>query len=341
MRRRFGVCGHNRASGSNPMHWKVKAAIQNTIALLPRSLSYAAYYRMQRMLGGLKNTNPVEHLGAGIETWQRILREGVDPGDKVFFEVGTGRAPIVPLALWLMGARRTITVDVNPYIKEEIVRESLEFIEANRPEIEDLFGTLLQRHRMDDLLQFSRNRAFSLRRFLDLCCIDYVQPGDAADTGLPSRSIDFHTSYTVLEHIPPEVLARILVEGKRIVRDDGLFVHMVDYSDHFSHSDSTISPINFLQYSDDEWARYAGNRYMYMNRLRHDDVLALFQSAGHVIVSTTPAFDEDAHEVLEAGRLRLNRQFDTKSREILSIRGSWIVSRSAPNPGSDVSRERR
>ena len=52
---------------------------------------------------------------------------------------------------------------------------------------------------------------------------------------------------------------------------------MVDYSDHFSHSDQTISSINFLRYSDDEWQRYAGNRYMYMNRLRHDDVLALFR----------------------------------------------------------------
>ena len=52
-----------------------------------------------------------------------------------------------------------------------------------------------------------------------------------------------------------------------------------------------IYPINFLQYSDAKWDRYADNRYMYMNRLRHDDFLALFHSSGHKILATEPAID--------------------------------------------------
>ena len=194
---------------------------------------------------------------------------------------------MVPLAFWLMGARRIITVDLNPYLKGELVRESLEYIDANRKEVTALFGEALRQERMDELLQFTRPGAFSLKRFLDLCCIEYDAPGDATRSGLPAGSIDFHTSYTVLEHIPPEVLSQILAEGNRLVRDSGMFVHCVDYSDHFSHSDATVSPINFLQYTDAEWARYAGNRYMYMNRLRHDDFLALFESAGHRILAAT------------------------------------------------------
>ena len=327
-----GVSSGKYRSKDKVVHWKVKAAIQNTVSLLPDPVSYAIYYRMQRLFGGLKKTDPVDRLVAGIETWEWIARQGLDPTDKIFFEIGTGTTPLVPLAFWLMGARRTITVDVNPYLKEELVDESLEYIAVNRKEVTALFGAHLQQKRMDDLLQCARTGAFSLRRFLDLCSIQYLGLGDAAKSGLPSGSIDFHTSYTVFEHIPPMVLARILEEGNRIVRDGGLFVHKIDYGDHFSHSDATISQINFLQYSDAEWASYAGNRYMYMNRLRHDDFLALFQSAGHRILATTPALDARSLELLKTGRLRVNERFERKSPETLAIWRSWIVSQRTTSP---------
>src|SRR5688572_4431449 len=129
------------------MHWKIKAAIQKAISRLPESLSYATYYRTQRLCGGLKKTDPVDRLVAGVQTWERITEQGVDPVDKVFFEVGTGTTPIVPLAFWLMGARRTITVDVNPYLREELVRESLEYIDVNRRDVTALFGAHLQQKR--------------------------------------------------------------------------------------------------------------------------------------------------------------------------------------------------
>ena len=54
---------------------------------------------------------------------------------------------------------------------------------------------------------------------------------------------------------------------------------LVDYGDHFEHNDHRLSNINFLQYSDALWRVIAGNRYMYMNRLRHDAMLTLFQRA--------------------------------------------------------------
>jgi SAM-dependent methyltransferase len=319
------------------MHWKVKAAIQNTISALPPLISYSAYYRLQRLFGGLKDANPGRRLVAGIQTWNRIVAQGINPVGKVFFEVGTGHAPIVPLAYWLMGADRTITVDVNPYMRDELVRESLDYIHANRGEVSDCFGELLQQKRLDALLHFQQSRAFSRGAFLDLCRIEYFEPADAAATGLPSGSIDFHTSYTVFEHIPRDVLANIIQEGNRIVRDDGLFVHMVDYSDHFSHSDSTISAINFLKYSDDEWRRYAGNRYTYVNRLRHDDILDVFESAGHAVLATTPDLDENARELLRTQRICLDGIFRHKSPEILAIRGAWIVSAKRPRPAERFS----
>jgi hypothetical protein len=308
------------------MHWRLKAMVQNMVSLLPSSASYAGYYWIQRHFGGLRRINPVSKLSTGIGIWKRIKKQGCDPLEKVFLEIGTGRAPLVPLSYWLMGAKKTITIDLNPYLKKELVEESLRYISANKDEIQILFGPLVDRKRLNDLVAFSETTNFSTRAFLDLCQIDYIAPGNATNTRLPSRSIDFHTSCTVFEHISPEVLKQILEEGNRIINKDGLFIHGIDYSDHFSHSDKSISAINFLQYSDREWMRYAANRYMYMNRLRHDDFLNLFQSAGHRILEAMPQTDRRSQDLLRNRTLQLNERFRTKSEEILSISAAWIVS---------------
>lgn len=154
-----------------------------------------------------------------------------------------------------------------------------------------------------------------------------IAPGDAADTNLPEQSIDFHTSYAVFEHIPLDVLENILKEGSRIIKKNGLFVHRIDYSDHFSHSDKSISSINFLQYSNDIWSRWANNRYMYMNRLRHDDFIELFESSGHQLIDMYPYIDNDIQDVLYNKNFHLDSRFKYKSEEVLTIVGSWMSSK--------------
>ena len=307
------------------MRWKTKARIQNVVSLLPSRASYSAYYWMQRRFGNLKRLDPMGRLRAGIDIWQRILRQGRSPRDKVFLEVGTGHVPVTPLAFWLMGAEKTITIDVNPYVREELVRESIAHIAAHSYQVEQLFGPLLVRARFDELL--ARASRLDLGAFLDQCRVQYVAPGDAGRTDLPAGSVDYQVSYNVFEHVPPEELQRIVLEGNRVVAENGLFVHRIDYSDHFSHSDKTISAINFLQYSDDEWNRYAGNRYMYLNRLRHDDYVRLFESAGRRVVDLQYNSDPVSRELLESGGLRVHERFRSRPAEVLSIRDAWIVAR--------------
>jgi SAM-dependent methyltransferase len=309
------------------MNWKLKAKIQNAVSLLPSSTSYAAYYWLQRRFGKLRRLNPVSRLSAGIETWERIEKYDVNPAGKVFLEVGTGRVPLVPLAYWLMGAEKTVTIDLNPYVKRELIAETLLYIRENQEAISTLFGSFMNKKRFEELLKFSGKEHFTSSEFLELCQVDYIAPGDAADTHLPEQSIDFHSSYTVYEHIPLEVLKKILEEGNRIIKDDGLFVNRIDYSDHFSHSDKSICAINFLQYDDPEWERYAGNRYMYMNRMRHDDFISLFKSVGHHIVGTELDVDERSQELLKNGSLSLDGKFRSKPEDILAVTAAWIISR--------------
>jgi SAM-dependent methyltransferase len=311
------------------MKWKTKAAIQSIVSLLPSSLSYAAYYWIQRNFGGLKKMIPIYHLQAGIEVWSLLLEQGHNPKNKVFFEVGTGRTILVPLAFWLMGAKKTITIDKNPYMKVELIQENNQYILNNQDEIKRIFGSLLDRERFKKLVEFSLNPVFLMGDFLTLTNTTYIAPGDASSTPLQANTIDYHVSYTVFEHIPPTILLNILKEGNRIIRDDGLFIHRIDYSDHFSHSDNTISSINFLQYSDKEWNKYAGNRYMYMNRLRHDDCIRLFESSGHTIVKEKKDIDPLLQELLQAGDLKLIKKFNDKPLEVLATIAAWIISKNA------------
>lgn len=307
------------------MNWKLKAKIQNAISFLPSAASYEVYYWVQRYFGGLRQVVPTSKFIAAIETWKRIQSQERSPTGKVFFEVGTGRAPLVPIGYWLMGAESTITIDLNPYLKEELIAEHLRYVSENEDEILALFGSLIDRKRLKALVSFGTKSKLSATELLDLCQIVYIAPGDAANTNLPEQYIDFHTSYTVFEHIPPKVLIDILREGNRIIKNNGLFVHRIDYSDHFSHSDKSISAINFLQYSDNEWAKYASNRYMYMNRLRHDDFLALFESVGQQIVAVEPDTDQRSEELLKTKGLSLNNRFSSKPEWVLAISGAWIV----------------
>lgn len=312
------------------MHWKMKARIQHAISMLPASASYGAYYWVQRRFGSLKRWNPVCKLVAGIETCRRLEAHGSSPRGKVFFEVGTGRVPLAPLAFWLLGAERTVTIDLNPYLKEELIVDSLRFMAERRDEMASLFGPSLDHARLDEVLKFGRQPQPSMDEFFEMCGIQYIAPGDAADSGLPPNSVDVHTSYTVFEHIPPDVLRAILVEGNRITRDDGLFVHKIDFSDHFSHTDRRICAVNFLQFSDRQWERFAGNRFMYMNRLRHADYVQLFESVGQEVISTEPNTDVRSLESLRTGRVQVDHRFRTRSEEELAITWSWMTTRKLP-----------
>jgi SAM-dependent methyltransferase len=309
------------------MNWKIKAKAQNIIAFLPSSLSYLVYYLVQRTVGRLKKFDVLPIINGGISTFKLIIKMGHNPVDKVFFEVGTGRTPIAPLVFWLMGAQKTITIDLNPYIKEDLVKETIDFIFDNKTEIRQQFGNLLNEKRLKELSDYYHNNVFSLDDFLALCCIEYIAPGDATNTNLKSSSIDYHTSFTVYEHIPSEIVAAIIKEGNRLLKEDGLFVNAIDYFDHFMHFDNTISSINFLQYSDKEWDKYAGNRYMYMNRLRHDDFLKILKESNHEILIENFDLDKNALSLLNGGLLTVNDRFTNKSNEINCISSSWLVTK--------------
>jgi SAM-dependent methyltransferase len=310
------------------MNWKVKAFIQNCIASFPKAMSYKMYFQMQRHFGEFKKKfNPSEHFLASVKMLRKIKQYKNDINEKIFFEVGTGRVPVLPIAFWLCGAGKIITMDLNPYMRNELIKDMLLFCRNQQNEIKNIFGELLDKERFNLLLDFSEKNKIDKKDILKLCKIEYIAPGDVTKTNLPKNSIHYHISHTVYEHIPLNVIHDILKEGNRILVDNGLFINDIDYGDHFSYMDKNISAINFLQYSDKKWEKYAGNLYMYTNRARHDDFVELFKAVGHDFLEIEPHFSKAAEEILRNNEIVLDTRFKNKSNEILSVTNSLFVTR--------------
>lgn len=306
------------------MNWKWKARIQNVVAAMP--MSDRLYYAMQRTVGNLKagRSDPFEWLDAALSIARLINSAGGEVEGGRFLEVGTGRSLGLPLGLWLCGANSVMTVDLNTYLSEPLVMETLASIRSNREKVLQMFEAHAETARFEE--RFERLNSFSggLRDFLDLTSIEYAAPADAARLPVKDASFDFHISHAVLEHIPGEAISRILTEARRVLAPGGLLVHIIDPSDHFSHDDASITAVNFLQFSEGEWQRWAGNKFMYHNRLRACEHLELFRRAGVRVLKQREAIDEASLKTLRNG-FRLDRKFQGLSPEQLAVRSLILV----------------
>ncbi len=185
--------------------------------------------------------------------------------------MGTGHIPIAPIGFFLSGAASVITVDLHRRIDWSLTRGSLEWIASHRLEVEKLYADIVPKRVFDERFAVLIQLKNTPQRFLEEAGIEYLAPMDAAHIRLPAKSIDCHFSNTVLEHIPPVVLADIFTESKRLLKPSGVAIHFIDCSDHFQHQDKSISSVNFLRYSKNEWDSIAGNEFAYCNRLRASD----------------------------------------------------------------------
>ncbi len=306
------------------MNWRWKARIQNTVAALPRSNDL--YFWLQRSVGSLRpgRHSPLEWFTAAAQMATWIEEAGRTVNGNTFLEVGTGRTIDLPLGLWLCGAEQVITVDLNPYLSDVLVQESLGFIRTHERESLEALGahgtTIETQDRLRQLVNFKGD----LNALLRLANIVYKSPADATKLDLPDGSIDFHVSYAVLEHMPREIIEATLNEARRLMRPEGLLVHVIDPSDHFSHDDDSITAINFLQFSDQEWRRLAGNRFMYHNRLRAHEFVQLFEQTGLNILLNQQVTDDRSLNVLQQG-FRLDPQFQKINVEQLAVRNITLV----------------
>lgn len=306
------------------MNWRSKARIQSAVAALP--MADAIYYAMQRTVGSLRRGrgNPVEWFEAAARLADWAESGGREVAGGRFLEVGTGRKIDLPLGLWLCGARGVVTVDLNRYLSAALVAESIEYVRAHREEVARSFGARAEsplfRERLARLAAFKGD----MNALLRLTDIQYLSPADATSLPVEAGSFDFHVSYAVFEHIPAETIGGILAEARRLLAPGGLLLHIIDPSDHFSHDDGSITAINFLQFSEGEWSRLAGNRFMFHNRLRACQYREIFARAGVRVLRETEAVDEPSLRALREG-FPVSGEFGGFAHEALAVRSLNVM----------------
>jgi hypothetical protein len=107
--------------------------------------------------------------------------------------------------------------------------------------------------------------------------------GDARRSGLSDGTIDLIASTVVLEYIPRDVLLGLLCEFRRVAAPHCVMSHKVDMRDEYSFFDSSITPFNFLKFSDRAW-RLINNPLIPLNRFRISDFRECFREAGFAVV---------------------------------------------------------
>lgn len=301
------------------MRWKTKALVQGAFSRMPggESLNYLCQRRVFR---SLPVDDSVFHEKAEIARRHlaNLTEHGQVPvGDARFYEFGAGKDLILPLCLYCHGANEQLLVDIRPLARDELVLDTLSRLDAG------VVPGLPRRP--------GPGRAGAgLPAQLAALGITYRAPCDARETGLPAQSVDYITSTSTLEHIAEPDIRLILRESRRILRVEGRMSMFVDYQDHYSYADTSISAYNFLQYEDREWARWSPS-LQFQNRLRHADYLALFEEAGFEILDDQPT--TGSAEDLEVVRtLALAGRFRSASEHDLAVRDSFVTLKPAAGP---------
>lgn len=306
------------------MNWRMKGAIQKVLGMVPAGDEL--HYQLQRRFGGLRDLT--HELEAKVEDWRlmagHLAAAGLPIHGTRFVEMGTGWYPTFPFSLYLGGAARVDTIDLNRYLRPDLTRVMVRFLGGKLDTIAELSKRPLAEVRASHDALAKALAGDATPEDATGGVVRYRAPGDAAATGLPAESVDVVFSNSVLEHVPGEVIAKCFAEAKRILRPGGVVFHSVNCGDHYAYVDKRINQLNYLRYSDDEWARW-NNRFLYQNRLRAIDFVDLAKGAGYAIELDTSRPHPTRLEQL--AQIRVHPRFARYSEAQLAITSIDFIGR--------------
>jgi SAM-dependent methyltransferase len=293
------------------MRWRTKAAVQVAFSHLPRGevLNYFCQRHVFKHLP-VDDGTLTELAGTARRHVDNIEKHGSVPlAEGRFYEFGAGRDFIGPLVLWCHGVEQQLQIDIRRLARAELVADTVRRLSA-RP---DAFPRVpAPPPEGADLDTLARTHG-----------IDYRAPCDARSTGLPDASIDYVTSTSTLEHIPPDDIRQILRETRRILRPGGVASLWIDYQDHYSYSDPSISVYNYLQFEDRQWRLWSPS-LQFQNRLRHAEHVRLLLDAGFEILDEDRVEGSPEDLAIIAG-LPLAASFRGRDPEELAVRGAFLT----------------
>lgn len=179
-------------------------------------------------------------------------------GDFNVLELGPGDSLFTIIIAKTLGASRTWLVDAGSFATRDMAK-------------------------YDHMLNFLGQRGFvlpfvanpeTLDDILTECNAEYLIEGISSLARLPSETVDFCFSQTVLQHIPKCDFTKMADELFRILKPNGVCVHRVDLKDMLDGG------LNNLRFSEATWEsalfRKSG---FYTNRIGFSKMIVIFEQA--------------------------------------------------------------
>lgn len=304
--------------------WMLKAVVQKFISYFPQREKVNYLFQKYVTKGvdltdtyfGYKLTHAKDHLQYFQQYGQRPLAEST------ILELGLGWYPIVPIALYLNGAKEVISIDIQDWMTNQSQLITIQKFQEWRAEgwLESYLPAIDEERWTAMVSLTQKNETPYLESISETIHLRPVLK-DARDTGFSAQSIDYICSNNTFEHIPHSILVGILKEFQRIIKAQGVMSHFIDMSDHFAHFDAAITIYNFLRFSEKQWQRI-DNSIQPQNRLRFKDYLKMYQELGIPINDTQarPGHPELLRQV------PLAPQYANYTEAELAISHGYIVS---------------
>jgi SAM-dependent methyltransferase len=303
-------------------NWRIKAVVQKIISFFPRN--YKINYLFQKYVTKgvlLSDEYFYDRLGHAEKHAQFFYTEKNNYPDSTL-ELGTGWYPVVPIAMFLLGADTIYTIDITPLSdKEKLITTLKKFTEAiKNNKINTVF--LRDQTRVNKIISLSETgNQYDLISLLNKLNITYLK-ADARSLPFDIETFDFIHSNNTLEHIYENILTDILTEFKRIQKSNGLQSHFIDMSDHFAHADHSITIYNYLKFNESKWVKI-DNSVQPQNRLRINQYRDLYKKSGLQLIK------EECRpgDIKELNKITLSEPFNSFDKNDVAISHAYLLSK--------------
>jgi SAM-dependent methyltransferase len=231
----------------------------------------------------------------------RAYPHGLPPGAAIL-ELGPGDSIASAIVGAAYGANQVCLVDVGNFANKDI----------------SFYKSLAAGLTKRGLNAPDLSNAASFGDVLQACNAQYVTNGIASLRQIPSATMDFAWSHSVLEHVRKHELTNVLLELRRILRPGAYSSHNIDFQDHLDGA------LNNLRFSESIWeSAFFANSGFYTNRIPAVAMHDMFKTASFEILQERYG----RWSTLPTARKIMHEDFQEYSDAELSIRTSHVLLR--------------
>lgn len=315
--------------------WHIKYSLAAILGLLP--FRHYLHQKAQKLLGGAK-LDEEEMLSRAIELYSLISKFRMRIEDNNVLEIGTGWFPYMPIVAYLYGAKNITTVDLNPWLTNRTLRQTMRSVLDNQQQL--VANTKLEYKDIEKKLSnlediYAENSSFD--NTLSKLHINYLPNYDVCDLSFDEeKKIDLILSSNVLEHINENVLKKIHKHLLIVSTNSVIAVHRYNPADHYAHLSG--SSISFLTIPELLWRVYRQGGIAYHNRLRTIEHAAIVKNAGWGIKFWADAIDNKIALKVKNEEIKLNTKYKKMSVDEVCAFYSWFVLSKETYPQEDIPR---